>query len=69
MLEEVQWLRLCLPLHGVWVQSLVRELRFHMSWGMVKNWRGKKKIIEQMIQDGSQKGKGAAEDEVVREHH
>ena len=40
-----------------------------MSWGMVKNWRGKKKIIEQMIQDGSQKGKAAAEDEVVREHH
>ena len=26
----VQWLRLYLPLQGVWVQSLVRELRFHM---------------------------------------
>ena len=26
----VQWLRLCLPMQGVWVQSLVGELRFHM---------------------------------------
>ena len=26
----VQWLRLHLPVHGVWVRSLVRELRFHM---------------------------------------
>ena len=24
----VQWLRLCLPMQGVWVQSLVKELRF-----------------------------------------
>ena len=27
----VQWLRLCLPMQGVQVQSLVRELRFNMS--------------------------------------
>ena len=26
----VQWLRLCLPVQGVWVQSLVGELRSHM---------------------------------------
>jgi len=26
----VQWLRLHLPMQGVWVQSLVRELRSHM---------------------------------------
>ena len=29
----VQWLRLCLPLQGMWVQSLVWELGFHMSCG------------------------------------
>ena len=28
----VQWLRLCLPMQGVWVQSLVRELRCQVSW-------------------------------------
>ena len=26
----VQWLRPCLPMQGLWVQSLVRELRSHM---------------------------------------
>ena len=25
----VQWLELCLPIQGVWVQSLVGKLRFH----------------------------------------
>ena len=29
----VQWLRICLPMQGTWVQSLVRELRSHMPWG------------------------------------
>ena len=29
----VQWLRLCLPKQGVWVQSLVRELRSHRPHG------------------------------------
>ena len=29
----VQWLRLRLPKHGVWVQSLVKELRSHMPRG------------------------------------
>ena len=29
----VQWLRLCLPMKGVQVQSLVRELRYHMPQG------------------------------------
>ena len=28
-----QWLRLCLPMQGVWVQSLVGELRSHVSCG------------------------------------
>ena len=26
----VRWLRLCLPMQGVWVRTLVRELRSHM---------------------------------------
>ena len=29
----IQWLRLHLPMQGVWVQSLVGELRSHMSLG------------------------------------
>ena len=29
----VQWLRLHLPVQGVWVRSLVRELRSHMPCG------------------------------------
>ena len=34
----VQWLRLCGPtVQGVWVQSLVRELRFHMLCSVAKN--------------------------------
>ena len=32
----VQWLRLRLPVKGVWVQALVRELRFHMPRGQNK---------------------------------
>ena len=31
----VQWLRLCIPMQGVQVQSLGRELRFHMPNAMV----------------------------------
>ena len=29
----VQWLRFCLPMQGVQVQPLVKELRFHMPHG------------------------------------
>ena len=29
----VQWLRLHLPVQGSMVQSLIRELRSHMTWG------------------------------------
>ena len=32
----VQWLRLRLPMQGVWVQSLVGELRSHMPRGQRK---------------------------------
>ena len=29
----VQWLRICLVMQGMWVRSLVRELRSHVLWG------------------------------------
>ena len=29
----VQWLRICLPMQGTRVRSLVWELRSHMQWG------------------------------------
>ena len=29
----VQWLRLCLPMQGVQVRTLIRELRSHMPYG------------------------------------
>ena len=36
----VQWPRLCIPMQGMWVQSLVKELRSHTSHSV-----GKKKKI------------------------
>jgi len=33
----VQWLRLCLSMQRVWVQSLVGQLRSHMPWSAAKN--------------------------------
>ena len=35
--EAQDWLRLCLPMQEPWVQSLARELRSHMLWGVAKN--------------------------------
>ena len=32
----VQWLRFCLPIQGMWVPSLLQELRSHMSCGQNK---------------------------------
>ena len=29
----VQWLRICLPMQGTQVQSLIQELKSHMLWG------------------------------------
>ena len=29
----LQWLKICLPMQGMRVESLVRELRSHMPWG------------------------------------
>ena len=40
---EVQWLRLCLRMQGVWVWSLVGELRSHMPCGQKNQNTGKKK--------------------------
>ena len=37
----VQWLRIHLAIYGIWVQSLVKELRSHMLHSSAK----KKKII------------------------
>ena len=39
----VQWLRPCLPMQGVWVRFLVRELRHHMLTGQKKTKHKKKK--------------------------
>ena len=36
-----QWLRLCLPMKGVWVQSPVRELRSHVPQGIAKKIKNK----------------------------
>ena len=32
----VQWLRHYLPMQRAWVQSLVRELRSHVPWDVVR---------------------------------
>ena len=35
----VQWLRLHLPVQGVWIWSLNKELGFYMPWGQkAKTW-------------------------------
>ena len=35
-----QWLRLCLPMQGAWIQSLVGELRSHMPCGLAERGQG-----------------------------
>ena len=40
----VQWLRLCFPMQGVWVQCLVRGLRSHLPRGQ-KNKTGNRNGI------------------------
>ena len=29
----IQWLSIPLPMQGIWVSTLVRELRSHIVWG------------------------------------
>ena len=41
----VQWLRLHLPMQGVRVQSLVRELRSHMLHGQKNKTKKKKRKL------------------------
>ena len=36
----IQWLRICLPMQGTWVRSLVRELGSHRLWGSYQNCCG-----------------------------
>ena len=43
----VQWLGLCLPMKGMQVQFLVRELRFHMSCGKKKTHKHKTEANKQ----------------------
>ena len=50
----VQRLRLCASTAGVWVQSLVRELRSCMLHGSVK----KKKLLKVKDLSGSKKSRG-----------
>ena len=45
----VQCLRLCLLIQGVWVQSLVGELRSHMPLGQnTKTWNRSNIVIKSM---------------------
>ena len=41
----LQWLRLPLPTHGIWVCSLVRELRSTFPWGQKKTKNRSKTVI------------------------
>ena len=53
-----QWLRLCFPIQGVWVRSLVGELRFYMPHSQkVKTL--KKKIRNNMVTEFNKDFKNA----------
>ena len=57
----VQWWRRLLPLQGVWVQSLVGQLRFHMSWCGAKSFFWKKErcsFVLKRHQAGTEVGGG-----------
>ena len=45
----VQWLRLCLPMQGILVQSLAGELRSHMPCGQKAKTSYGRKIIINLI--------------------
>ena len=45
----VQWLRLHLPMQGVWVRSLVRELRFHIPRGQKTKTKSRSYIATNSI--------------------
>ena len=52
----VQWLKLCLPMKGVWVGSLVRKPRSHMPCGQ-KNIKKYKQYCNKDFKNGSHKKK------------
>ena len=41
----VQWLRIHLPMQGLWVQPLVRELKSHIPWGKLSHTLPLKKAL------------------------
>ena len=45
----VQGLRLCLPMHGLWVQFLVGDFRFHMPWGQKIKTGNRSNIVTNAI--------------------
>ena len=45
----VRWLRLHLPRQGIWGQSLVRELRYHMPLGQKTETSNGSSIVENSI--------------------
>ena len=45
----VQWFRLCLPMQGVRVQSLVRGLRSHMLAAKTQNIKNRSNIVTNSI--------------------
>ena len=44
-----QWLRLCLPMQGVWVRSLVGELGSHMPQGQKATTQNRSNIVTNSI--------------------
>ena len=54
------WLRLCLPMQGTRVRSLVGELRPHMTWVWSK--RKKEKISNVEMSKNSEQGKAVGND-------
>ena len=42
----VKWLRLCFPMHRMWVQSLIWEIRSQVTPGMAKKIKIKAVIIK-----------------------
>ena len=45
----VQWLRLCLPMQGVWVRSLIEELRSHTSHGQNTKTENRNNIVTNLV--------------------
>ena len=46
----VQWLRLCLAMHRVWVRYLVGELRFHMPHSIKRLSKSESEVVSDSLQ-------------------